>query len=73
MANMMKVKCPECSEKFELDKNEHDEGDFVNCPECDSDLILKVKNGSFSLKSEKDKYSDYEDELENYYGEEYEE
>ena len=56
----MKVKCLDCDESFELDKNEYDEGDLTECPECAATFIIKVKNGKFALASEKDKYDEYD-------------
>ena len=55
---LMKVKCPECHEEFELDNNEYDEHDRVECPECSADLLVKVKGGKFKLATDKEKYFD---------------
>lgn len=56
MASMMSVECPECGEDFEIDKNEHDEGDSIDCPECGESSTIKIKKGKFKLASEKEKY-----------------
>ena len=59
----MKVKCPKCKEKFDIDKNSHDEGDSVECPECGASSILAVKKGIFHLEPEESKYDKYEEEF----------
>lgn len=61
----MRVKCLNCEEMFDLDTNEYEEGDFVDCPECDETFIIEVKSGRFMLKLEHEKYDDYS--LEEYY------
>jgi len=58
----MRVKCPDCREKIEVDVNEYEEGDCIDCPECGLDLILEVKGGKFSATTEKAKY--YDEDLE---------
>ncbi len=63
----MKVKCPGCEERFDVDKNEYDEDDVLDCPECEETLILKVKGGKFVAKLDKEKY---DEDLEDYYNEE---
>lgn len=49
----LNVTCPECEEKFDLDKNEYDEGDAVECPECGLNLKVRVKKGKFKLATSK--------------------
>lgn len=46
---------------MELDINEFDEGDEVDCSECGAHYILKVVKGKFKLATEKDKYFEDED------------
>ena len=55
----MKVKCPDCDTRFDLDVNEYDEEDLVECPECAASLIVKVREGRFVLVPERQKYNDY--------------
>lgn len=62
----VKVKCPKCGEKFYLNKNMHDEGDSIECPECDTASIIAVKSGKLVLEPE-DKYAGFEEE--EYYDE----
>ena len=57
----MDVGCPECSEKFDLDKNEFDEGDFVECPECGTSLKIKVVKGKFKLSTSKADIYDFDE------------
>ncbi|MDO8634334.1 MAG: hypothetical protein Q7K34_03515 [archaeon] len=63
----MKVKCPECDEQIEVDKNEVDENDTVECSECGEESIVKIKKGKIRLASQKEKYfeegiGDYSDD-----------
>ncbi len=60
---VMKVKCPDCKEEFDLDKNAYDEGDSVECPECGASCIIEVKRGKFVLKKESAKYFEEEDDF----------
>lgn len=64
----MKVKCPNCKEHFNLNMNQYEEGDSMECPECSEQLMVIVKNGKLAVETENAKY--YEEELE--YAEEYE-
>lgn len=57
----MKVICPKCKEDFELDKNAHDEGDSVECPECGEFCTIVVKKGKFVLQPENSKYDSGDD------------
>ncbi|MBI2597582.1 MAG: hypothetical protein HYW50_00110 [Candidatus Diapherotrites archaeon] len=59
----LKVKCRECMELFDLDKNGVEEGDEVECPECSENLIVKVVKGKLKLATHKEKLHDY-DEIE---------
>lgn len=59
----MEVKCPECKEMFDLDLNEFDEGDVVECPECGSESKVKVSGGKFKLASHREELHDF-DEIE---------
>ena len=63
----MKVKCPDCETKFDLDVNTYEEEDLVECPECAATLIVKVKGGKFICVPEREKYEEYS--LEEYYDE----
>ena len=57
----MKVICPQCNEKFELDKNEYDEVDRVECPECGELSKIKVVKGVFKLKAKKEDIHNYDE------------
>ncbi|MBN2067822.1 MAG: hypothetical protein JW744_05120 [Candidatus Diapherotrites archaeon] len=59
---MAKFRCPDCKEKFELNIEEYDEGDYVNCPECNLELVVEMFEGKAKLKIAKDKDIDEEDE-----------
>ena len=66
-AMKMKVKCPECEERIDLDVNEFDQGDPVECPECSAELIVFIKKGRLAVKTPKADY--YDSELEELYEE----
>ncbi len=65
----MKAVCPACREEFDVDKNTHEEGDLVDCPECGESCVIAVRKGKFVLKTEKSKYDDGDD----FYGDDYDE
>ncbi|MCX6799037.1 MAG: hypothetical protein NTW59_03015 [Candidatus Diapherotrites archaeon] len=69
---MAKFRCPDCKNRFDLDIGEFDEGDFVNCPECNLELVVEVKEGKQKLRIAKEKEID-EDEDEFGFDEAYEE
>ncbi len=48
-------------EKFDLDKNEFDEGDFVECPDCGNSLKIKVIKGKFRLSTPKEAIHDFDE------------
>jgi len=52
---MRKVRCPDCKEKFEIDLLDFDEGDLVNCPECNLELVVEVIEGRPKLRVAKEK------------------
>lgn len=60
----MKVKCPSCEESFELDVNEYDEGDAVDCPECGIALAVEVSGGKLKVVTEKERLMEEIDEEE---------
>lgn len=46
----MKVECPVCGEEFELDTNEFDEGDAMECPQCGAELTVMKKNAKYFVE-----------------------
>ncbi len=52
---MKKVRCPDCKEKFEIELEEFDEGDLLNCPECNLELIVEVNEGQSKIRVSKEK------------------
>jgi len=58
---MKKVRCPDCGEKFEIELMEFDEGDLVNCPECNLELIVEVNEGKAKLRTAREKALDETD------------
>lgn len=70
----MKYTCPSCKGNVELDTNEHDEGDFVKCEECNELLEVEIKAGNFRLVTDQEKkYEEMEDIDESFDPEEEEE
>ncbi len=59
---MAKFRCPDCKQSFDLEIEEYDEGDFLNCPECNLELVVEIKAGKPKLKIAKEKDIDEEDE-----------
>jgi len=51
----LKCACPSCKANVELDLNEHDEGDFLKCGECDELLEVAIKAGNFRLVTDQEK------------------
>lgn len=57
----MKVKCPECREEITIEKNEHEEGDTIECSECGASCTILLKRGKFVLEPEDLKTIDEEE------------
>jgi len=60
---MKKVRCPDCKERFEIELQDYDEGDLLNCPECNLELVVEVKEGKPKLRVSKEKALDEIDEF----------
>lgn len=58
---MKKIRCPDCGEKFEITLSDYDEGDFLNCPECNLELVVEVSEGRSKLRVAKEKAIDEAD------------
>ena len=48
---MPKLLCPDCSQKISLDSDAVDNNDEMNCPKCDSLIIILKKGKKIKLKS----------------------
>ena len=59
---MAKFKCPDCKEKFDLDTDDYEHGDYLSCPECNLELIVELQGERFKLKTAKEHDIDAEDE-----------
>ena len=61
----MKVKCPDCNHRFDIEENDYFEGDCLNCPDCNLDLVVEVDLlGKIKIKTVKEKEleeGDFED------------
>jgi len=58
----MKTSCPVCKTEIELDTNEYDEGDTIECDECGEELEVEIRNGSYRLvTSNEKKYKEMEE------------
>lgn len=58
---MGKVRCPDCKGRFEIELSEFDEGDLINCPECNLELVVEVVEGRPKIKTAKEKDLDESD------------
>jgi len=67
----MDVRCPDCKSKISID--DIDEGDIINCPACNLELIAVVKKKKIKLESAKDHYLDEEDDFDAAFDETFEE
>ncbi len=65
---MPKLLCPDCSQKISLDSDAVDNNDEMNCPKCDSLIIILKKGKKIKLKSAKQSFG-FEDEEEEKYEE----
>jgi hypothetical protein len=51
----MKKLCPDCKVRFEVNLNEYDEGDAVNCTECNLEFtIISDSKGKLKLVESKE-------------------
>ena len=56
------VRCPECAVEIDLDEDEVEEGEILNCPECEAELeVVQVHPVHLNVISEDD---DEEEEAE---------
>jgi hypothetical protein len=61
----MKKLCPDCKSRFEVNLDDHDEGDALTCPECNLEFtIVSDRTGKFKLVESKDIEMDGLDETE---------
>lgn len=66
----MKVKCPDCKYKFDIDQNEYDDGDYLSCPDCNLELAIELNDfGKLRVKTAKEKELNELDEFDEYYDE----
>src|SRR5260370_8113564 len=59
------VRCPKCAVEIDLDEDEVDEGEILNCPECEAELeVVQTHPVHLNVISEDDDEDDEEDEEE---------
>ncbi len=51
----MKVKCPDCKQRFNVDMGEFDDGDLLNCPECNLEMTVILDSGRLNVLATKEK------------------
>ena len=51
----MKVKCPDCKQRFNVNMNEFDDGDLLNCPECNLEMTIILDCGKLNVLATKEK------------------
>jgi len=52
---LKKIKCPECEESFSIEIDEFEDGDYLNCPDCNLEFVAVSNNGRLSVKTSKEK------------------
>ena len=62
----MKSKCPVCKTQLEIDFNECEVGDSVDCPECGEFLLVEVKGGEYRLVTDKEKKFEEMEEMDEF-------
>jgi len=59
------VRCPKCAAEIDLDEDEVEEGELLNCAECDAELeVVQTHPVRLNLISEDDDDDDDEEESE---------
>jgi DNA-directed RNA polymerase subunit M/transcription elongation factor TFIIS len=58
------VKCPECAAVIDVDEDEVEEGEILNCPECEVELEI-VQTHPVQLNVLSDEYEAEEEEEED--------
>ena len=49
------VRCPECAVEIDLDEDEVEEGEILNCPECEAELeVVQIHPVHLNVISEDD-------------------
>jgi len=61
---MAKAFCPDCSQKISIDLELYDDGDELQCPKCDVDLVLVKQGKKVILKSGNEGFESFEEENE---------
>jgi len=60
------VRCPKCAAEIDLDEDEVEEGELLNCPECDTGLeVVQTHPVQVNRISDDDDDEDEEDEEES--------
>jgi len=63
----MRKVCQDCKARFDVDLNDLDEGDYVNCPECNLEYTLVTDDVDSTkitlIESKKFEMDDVEEEL----------
>ena len=59
------VRCPECAVEIDLDEDEVEEGEILNCPVCEAELeVVQIHPVRLNVISEDDEDEDEEEEAE---------
>tara|TARA_Y100000310_G_scaffold345478_1_gene465456 strand:+ start:9385 stop:9582 length:198 start_codon:yes stop_codon:yes gene_type:complete len=65
----LKARCPDCKYRFDLDEGEYDDGDYLNCPDCNLELAVELDlAGKIKIKASKEKEFE-ENDFEEYFEE----
>ena len=56
------VRCPKCAVEVDVDEDEVEEGEILNCPECEAELeVVQIHPVSVNVISEDDEDEDDEE------------
>jgi DNA-directed RNA polymerase subunit M/transcription elongation factor TFIIS len=68
------LKCPECAAVLDVDEDEVEEGEIMNCPECEVELeVVQVNPVHLNVISDETEAEEEKEEAEEDFGEEKEE
>ena len=60
------VRCPKCAVEIDVDEDEVEEGEILNCPECEAELeIVQIHPVRLNVISDEDEDEDEEEEDED--------
>jgi lysine biosynthesis protein LysW len=56
------VRCPKCAVEIDVDEDEVEEGEILNCPECDAELeVVQIHPVKVNVISDEDEVEEAEE------------